>query len=105
MSYSSYYMWKKGVGSAEVDTFTAAEQVLELAAEHAEESGIWLLAASSPVERLVCLYDEQLAAVTKAVFYECEMQVVQAIARISHASVHGLTPVEKRAGMYQTASD
>jgi len=67
-SYSSYYMWKKGVGSADLDTFIAAEQILELAAEQAEATGIWLLDANPPVERLVSLYDEQLGAVTKAIF-------------------------------------
>jgi hypothetical protein len=72
-------MWRSGLGSAEVDTFIGAEEIFELAAEQAEATGIWSLAANPFVERVICLYDEQLAAVTSRVFYECEMQVAKAI--------------------------
>lgn len=81
-AYSSYFMWKSGLGSAAVDTFIAAEEVLELAAEQADATGIWSLAANPLVERVICLYDEQLAAVTSAVFYDCEKQVALAICGI-----------------------
>lgn len=81
-SYSAYFMWKSGLGSAEIDTFIAAEEVLESAAEQAEATGIWSLGANPLVERVICLYDEQLAAVTSAVLDECEKQVARAIGGI-----------------------
>ena len=59
--------------------FIAAEENFELAAEQADATGAWSLTANPLVERVICLYDEQLAAITSKVFYECEMQVVRAI--------------------------
>lgn len=72
-TYLSYLLWDKGVGDASRDLYCDAERELEDAACVADKTAQWILSdrGSAAIEQILCVFDNQLAGVSRKTFSEC----------------------------------